>query len=70
MYQQWKLSQSSIASASENLRLNTNYYSNGMTKMSDLMESQVLYQQAMDKKAESYARYMMKSAEYQNVTGR
>lgn len=69
-YQQWKLSQSSIASASENLRLNTNYYSNGMTKMSDLMESQVLYQQAMDKKAESYARYMMKSAEYQNVTGR
>ncbi|MCI1741779.1 MAG: efflux RND transporter permease subunit [Prevotella sp.] len=69
-YQQWKLSQSSIASASENLRLNTNYYSNGLTKMSDLLESQVLYQQAMDKKAESYARYMMKSAEYQNVTGR
>lgn len=69
-YQQIGIAHSSISSATENLRLSTEYYSSGMITMSDLLESQTLFQQAKNKMSESYARYMIKKAEYRKATGR
>ena len=43
-YQQLQLAQRSIEQAEENLRLNRNYYNAGTSKMSDLLEAQMLYQ--------------------------
>lgn len=69
-YQQMNIAQSSIKSATENLRLSSDYYKNGMETMSNLLESQTLFQQAHNKLAEAYARYMVKRAEYRKATGR
>jgi outer membrane protein TolC len=69
-YQQIQIAKASIQSATENLRLSTGYYTNGLVTMSDLLEAQTLFQQARNKMSESYARYMLKRAEYRKATGR
>ncbi len=43
-YQQLQIAQRSIEQAEENLRLNRDYYCAGTSKMSDLLEAQLLYQ--------------------------
>ena len=48
-YQLLQLAKRSIEQAEENLRLNRNYYRAGTSKMSDLLEAQMLYQQSCDK---------------------
>ena len=60
----------SIAQATENLRLQTDYYQAGTSTMSDLLEAQSLYQQSRDKYVESYAGYEIKKREYLQATGR
>ena len=60
----------SIAQATENLRLQTDYYQAGTCTMSDLLEAQSLYQQSRDKYVESYAGYEIKKREYLQATGR
>ncbi|WP_353121015.1 efflux RND transporter permease subunit [Dysgonomonas capnocytophagoides] len=69
-YGQIKIAQSSIGSATENMRLSSDYYTEGMVTMSNLLESQGLFQQAKNKMAESYALYMIKKAQYKKATGR
>ncbi len=69
-YQQMHIAQTSVKSATENLRISSDYYKNGMETMSDLLESQTLFQKANNKLTESYARYMVKRAEYRKATGR
>lgn len=69
-YEQIKIAQTSIGSATENLRLSNDYYLTGMITMSNLLEAQSLFQQAQNKMAESYALYMIKKAEYRKSTGR
>ena len=68
-YQQLLLAQRSIEQAEENLRLNRNYYNAGMSKMSDLLEAQMLYQQSCDKRTDAFADYQNKLLEYRQVTG-
>ena len=68
-YQQLQLSAHSIEQASENLRLNRNYYRAGTSKMSDLLEAQLLYQQALDKHTDAFAAYQNKILEYKQATG-
>ena len=68
-YQQLQLSVRSIEQASENLRLNRNYYRAGTTKMSDLLEAQLLYQQSLDKHTDAFAAYQNKILEYKQATG-
>jgi outer membrane protein TolC len=63
-YQQLQLAQRSIEQAEENLRLNRNYYNAGTSKMSDLLEAQMLYQQACDKHTDAFADYQNKLLEY------
>ena len=68
-YQQLLLAQRSIEQAEENLRLNRDYYNAGMSKMSDLLEAQMLYQQSCDKRTDAFADYQYKLLEYRQATG-
>ena len=68
-YQQLQLAQLSIEQAEENLRLNRDYYNAGITKMSDLLEAQMLYQQSCDKRTDAFADYQNKLLEYRQATG-
>lgn len=69
-YKQVEIAVESIGQASENLRLQTDYYQAGTCTMSDLLEAQALYQQSRDKYVESYAQYEVKKREYLQATGR
>jgi len=68
-YQQLLLAQRSIEQAEENLRLNRNYYKAGISKMSDLLEAQMLYQQSCDRRTDAFADYQNKLLEYRQSTG-
>ena len=68
-YQQLALAQRSIEQAEENLRLNRNFYQAGTSKMSDLLQAQLLYQQALDKRTDAFAEYQNKLLEYRLATG-
>jgi outer membrane protein TolC len=67
--QQLQLAQQSIEQAEENLRLNRNYYQAGTSRMSDLLEAQLLYQQARDKHTDAFADLQNKLLEYRQATG-
>ena len=67
-YQQLSIAQRSIEQAEENLRLNRNYYNAGTSKMSDLLEAQLLYQQACDKRTDAFSNYQNKLLEYKHAT--
>ena len=68
-YQQLQLAQRSIEQAEENLRLNRDYYRAGTSRMSDLLEAQLLYQQACDKHTDAFAEYQNKLLEYRQSIG-
>lgn len=67
--QQLQIAQRSIEQAEENLRLNRNYYKAGTSKMSDLLEAQLLYQQSLDRRTDAFADYQNKLLEYRHATG-
>ncbi len=69
-YQQVEIALESIGQATENLRLQTDYYHAGTCTMSDLLEAQSLYHQSRDRYVESYAQYAVKRREYLQATGR
>jgi outer membrane protein TolC len=68
-YQQLQIANRSIEQAEENLRLNRDYYKAGTSRMSDLLEAQLLYQQSLDKRVDAYADYQNKLLEYRQATG-
>jgi outer membrane protein TolC len=67
-YQQILIAHNSIEQSTENLRLNNDYYSAGITTMSDLLDAQSLYQQSRDKLVEVYSQYKIKILEYTQAT--
>ena len=67
--QQLEIAQRSIEQAEENLRLNRDYYKAGTSKMSDLLEAQLLYQQSLDRRTDAFADYQNKLLEYRHATG-
>ena len=67
--QQLTIAERSIEQADENLRIHRDYYRAGTCRMSDLLEAQLLYQQACDKRIESYAEYQNKLLEYRQSVG-
>ena len=67
--QQIEIAQRSIEQAKENLRLNRDFYRAGTSRMSDLLEAQLLYQQALDRRTEAYAEYQLKLLEYKQAAG-
>lgn len=67
--QQIDIAKRSIEQAEENLRLNRDYYKAGVSKMSDLLEAQLLYQQALDRHVDALADYQNKLLEYRQSVG-
>ena len=67
--QQLQIAQRSIEQSEENLRLNRDYYKAGTSKMSDLLEAQLLYQQSLDRRTDAFADYQNKLLEYRQATG-
>lgn len=68
-YQQLDITRRNIEQASENLRLQSDFYKTGISTMSDLLEAQTLYQQALDKHTDAYAEYHEKILEYKHAVG-
>ena len=68
-YQQLQIARRCIEQAEENLRMNRDYYRAGTSKMSDLLEAQLLFQQACDKHTDAYADYQNKLLEYRQSIG-
>ncbi len=68
--QQILLARKSIEQAGENLRMNRDYYQAGTSRMSDLLEAQMLYQQALDSRIDAIAEYNLKLLEYKQATGK
>ncbi len=68
-HQQLAIARRSIEQAEENLRLHRNYYQAGTCRMSDLLEAQLLYQQACDRHTDACADYQNKLLEYHQATG-
>lgn len=68
-YQQLDIAARSIEQAEENLRINRNCYQAGTITMSDLLEAQMLYQQALDKRTDLFADYQNKVLEYKHAVG-
>ncbi len=66
---QLDIAQRSIEQSEENLRLHRNFYHAGTTKMSDLLEAQLLYQQSLDRRTDAYADLQNKILEYRQATG-
>lgn len=69
-YKQILLTQKSIESSAENLRLNNEYFRAGTVTLSDLLDAQTLMQQSRDQHSDACARYRIKRAKYLQVTGR
>jgi len=67
--QQFTICQRSVEQARENLRLNRNFYRAGTSKMSDLLEAQLLYQQSLDHRTDAFADYHNKLLEYRQAIG-
>ena len=67
--QQLLLAQQGIDQANENLRLNRDYYRVGTARMADLLEAQLLYQQACDRHTEAYADLQHKLLLYRQAGG-
>ncbi len=69
-WEEYSISLKSIEQAQENLRIYKNCYDAGTSTMTDLLQAQLLYQQAMDKKTEAYSAYMIKLLEYNQALGK
>ena len=69
-YKQVGIALTSIDQATENLRMQSDYYAAGTCTMSDLLDAQILFQQSRDKYVEAYAQYEVKKREYLQATGR
>lgn len=69
-YRQVEIARNSIEQATENLRLNTDYYAAGTCTMSDLLEAQTLFRQSRDNYVDAYSQYEVKKREYLQATGR
>ncbi len=68
-FQQLILAESSIQQAEENLRINRNYYRAGTSRMADLLEAQMLYQQTLDRRTDAFAEHQRSILAYRHASG-
>ena len=59
----------SLAQAAENLRMAGKSYNAGMEPLSDLLEAQVLYQQALARQVEARCQLSLSVSRYRKATG-
>jgi len=69
-YKQVLLGKTSIASATENMRLNQNCYKAGTIPLSELLDAQSLLQQSKNSYSAAFTAYQMKRYSYLKVTAR
>lgn len=69
-YKQVELAGKSVTSATENVRLNSDYYAAGTIALSDLLDAQTLLQQSRDQYTEACTNYLTKRTKYLQVTNR
>jgi len=69
-YKQILISKESIEQATENLRLNNDYYKVGTVNLTDVLDAQSFLQQNRDNYVDAYSHYQEKRFEYLLVTGR
>lgn len=62
------LTEKSIRTAEENVRLNSDYYKAGTGSITDLLDAQHALQDARDQHTEAFANYQMKLAAYRQAT--
>ncbi len=65
-----RVSQEALTQAEENLKVNQDSYENGLSEISDLLEAQVLRQQALDQVTDAAVAYRTRRARYLQATGR
>lgn len=68
-YKQLNIAEKSIEQSDENLRLHRDSYKAGTATMSDLLEAQLLYQQAQDRRTEAFANYQNSILAYKQAIG-
>ena len=66
-YKNLQISLKSIGQAEENLRLNRNAYQFGTSTMTELLDAELLNQQAHNKYVDAYASYCTKIIEYKQM---
>lgn len=69
-YRKMEIAVQSIDQSRENLRLNRLYYEAGTSTITDLLDAETLYRQALDRYSSSYGDYRCAIAEYLNATAR
>lgn len=69
-YTQYLLSEDSKEQARENMKVNEDSYKHGLITVSDLLEAQALLQQSEDQSTDAKTNYLLKKAQYLQVTGR
>ena len=69
-YKQVLLSEKTIASANENLRVSKDYYNAGLSPLSDLLEAQTTLQNSYDQRTEAKTNYQIKFTSYLQSIGR
>ncbi len=68
-YRKMENAAESMGQASENLRLNENYYKVGVTSITELLDAQTLYKKACDQFVAAYSDYRVRYTEYLKATG-
>ena len=68
-YLQISIANRSVEQAKENLRIKRNYYNAGTSTMSDLLEAQLLEQQALNRHIDAIADYHNRLLDYRQATG-
>ena len=63
-YKQIALAETSIKSAQENMRLNTDYFNVGLSTMTDVLDAQTLLQQSHNRLTDAYTNYQLKMTQY------
>jgi multidrug efflux pump subunit AcrB/outer membrane protein TolC len=66
---QINVAQTSVEQARENLKITNDNYSAGTIGISDLLEAQAIYQEAMDNLIDAQCTYQIKQAKYKQATG-
>ena len=69
-YAQIELMRRSVASATENLRQNRNFYQAGTVPLTDLLDAETLYTRSRNSFTSACAAYRTSLAKYMRVTGR
>lgn len=67
---QISLAKSAVKQASENVRMNRDYYNAGTSPISDLLDAQTLYRQSCNRLTTAQINYKLKLSDYLFATGR